>query len=172
MDGVLKECLLTNRVILEDLIGLMKTCLLFCQEMENLWKEIGIEETLNEVAVGERLKRMNLEPVAPGEGRKLSSVNVNTRYRQRKERIGALGDKVLDRVAGEEYKNTVARYVQGFDAGLSSLLDKMLKDGQRREYQSHVINLCQRLDFNGFWSGTQTGVGGFGGVGGDGGVNY
>ncbi|GMI02920.1 hypothetical protein TrLO_g8748 [Triparma laevis f. longispina] len=157
LDGVLKECLLTNRVILEDLIGLMKTCLLFCEEMENVWKEIGIEESLKEVAVGERLKRMNLEPVGIGEGRRLSSVNVNMRYRQRKERIAELGGKVLDKVSGEEYKNTVARYVQNFDAGLSSLLSKMLKDGQRREYQSHVINLCQRLDFNGFWSGTVDG---------------
>ena len=154
LDGVLKECLLTNRSLLRSLLGVVRTCLLFSGTVEHLFASTRLRERLHEAGVAERLKRTNLDPQEAGVGRKVSPTNSRNRHRQRSERMADLTSVCLELVEGKEYKDAVARMKSDFDAKLERLLGEMLRDGRRREYQSFLVGLGMRLDFNGFWSGT------------------
>ena len=157
LDTCLKECLLTNQVLLKSLTKLMNTCLLFSSEMQQFEKSLGISEAAEKNAVDERLKRLNLDPMKEGkEGevrRMNSSENQARRFRQRKQRIADMTSKVNERLSDPSYKSAIDRFSQNLDNLLSVFMNKLLVDSQA-QYHSHLSNLCMRLDYNGFWSGT------------------
>jgi gamma-tubulin complex component 2 len=158
LDTCLKECLLTNQVLLKTLTKLMGCCLKFEEEMKARWEGTGVDEDKKKVAVEERLKRMNLDPRREGgieekrrEGREQ---RMRERYDERLGREKRMGEGVGGMWREREYDNMVERFGQNFDS-LLGVFTRRLASDQQKQYHSHLTNLSTRLDYNGFWSATQ-----------------
>ena len=74
---------------------------------------------------------------------------VNEDKEERRQRIEKQTARVERELNNESYKRMIKRYCQVFDSNLSEFMLTLHSQPSGR-FQSHLANLCIRLDFNGF----------------------
>jgi gamma-tubulin complex component 2 len=167
LDSTLKETLLTNQDLLKILTKLMSTCLLFAEEMKAFNDSLELDSKFENVAVHERLQRLNLDPSDanapnPDKVKKTNTPKMQqARYKARRERLGTLTEEVKRGLVADSYTQMVKRFAASFDSLLASFMQKLFADAHS-QYHSHLTNLCTRLDYNGFWSSKSAAEGGAG----------
>ena len=70
---------------------------------------------------------------------------------ERRHRIEKQTTRVERELHNESYKRMIKRYCEVFDANLSEFM-QTLQSESKGQFQSHIANLCIRLDFNGFFT--------------------
>merc|ERR1711934_914268 len=70
----------------------------------------------------------------------------------RRARLATQSDEIRSIVAREEYKRMIERFRDNFDSTLGQFMHKLTElSHSGGEYQSHINNLVQRLDYNMFY---------------------
>jgi len=68
---------------------------------------------------------------------------------ERRHRIAKQTARVERELHNESYKRMIKRYGEVFDSNLTEFMETLQSQPTGR-FQSHIANLCMRLDFNGF----------------------
>jgi len=153
LDQSLEQCLLTNQTIVQSLTKLMTTCLLFSEQMDRFMLATKINEE-NEIAANKKrsLIQRNLNSLGKPSmnGAQLRRI-VAQDQEERRHRIEKQTTRVERELHNESYKRMIKRYCEVFDANLSEFM-QTLQSESKGQFQSHIANLCIRLDFNGFFT--------------------
>jgi hypothetical protein len=75
----------------------------------------------------------------------------------RRARVAAFSAQIKAELEQASYVKMVASYEKNFDALLQDFMGKLAANA-RFQANTHLANLVTRLDYNGFFSGTTTGV--------------
>jgi hypothetical protein len=65
--------------------------------------------------------------------------------------LGVRTEAVLAVTSGDSFRTTVGKYAELFDDHQSKFMARLWGDS-RAQYQSHLSNLCTRLDYNGYFA--------------------
>jgi gamma-tubulin complex component 2 len=149
----LEACLLTNRDLVRALTKIMKTCLLFTDQMKRFMKATKIEEDRNFVAT-EKQKLVHRNLNARGGTRtsrlsykRLHETMVNDRI-ERQRRVHRQTVRVEREVSGESYQRMVTRFEEVFSDNLREFMVQLTRSDDL--FHTHKVNLCVRLDYNGY----------------------
>jgi gamma-tubulin complex component 2 len=151
----LEACLMTNRDVLSALTKLLGTCLLFTNEMKTFIKATKLDDDRRALAKEKRSQfhRALNERHAPGRS-SLSRAAVEKilidDIAERKTRVRKQTARVTRELSSESYRMMVSRFDEVFTDHLREfMLQLKYADGL---FHSHKVNLCTRLDYNGFVS--------------------
>ncbi|KAF0711813.1 Aste57867_5071 [Aphanomyces stellatus] len=173
LDQCLKECLLTDPDLLRVLTKLMTVCLTFANSIDRFTRPYRLdEEAIRNEREAERDRRADkkardeadamLNPSQKLKTRRtLSAVPVprrNSGVDLRRARIKELSDdvrKALTDQAGGGGENPFVKMTADLEAQFDTLLADFMQQLLHRshlQYNSHLSNLCTRLDYNGFYT--------------------
>jgi gamma-tubulin complex component 2 len=151
----LEACLMTNRDVLGSITKLLGTCLLFTNEMKTFMRATRLDDDSRSVARHKRgrFQRGFTERSVP----RRSSLSRSEAERiivedmaERRARIQQQTARVHREVSSESYRSMIARFDEVFSGHLSDfMLQLKYADGL---FHSHKINLCTRLDYDGYAS--------------------
>lgn len=153
LQRVLEACLLTNRDLVRALTKLLKTCLLFSEQMKRFMKATKIEEERNTVAV-DMQKEVRHNLISRGVER---SATAKQRYVQlrlqsdreaRAKRVQRQSARVEREVSGEPYRRMLSRFEEVFTKNLRDFMVQL--NSSNDLLHTHKTNLCIRLDYNGY----------------------
>ena len=168
LDTCLKECLLSNHQLLKLLTKIMTVCLLFAEQIEHFTEVNRVDELATD-----RVRRPRRHQSPGMEDPDISSAAAPTRAQRalrkkaeaeerarkssslqaRRARLATQSDEIRSIVAREEYKRMIERFQDNFDSTLGQFMHKLTElSHSGGEYQSHINNLVQRLDYNMFYS--------------------
>jgi gamma-tubulin complex component 2 len=150
---VLEACLLTNRDLVRALTKLLKTCLLFSEQMKRFMKATKIEEERNIVATNmQREVQHHLNSRVSNSSTKASAKQLREtlqrRQQERRERVQRQSARVEREVSGEAYRRMVTRFDEVFTKHLREFMIQLTRSDDI--FHTHKVNLCIRLDYNGF----------------------
>ncbi|CEO98246.1 hypothetical protein PBRA_006360 [Plasmodiophora brassicae] len=134
LDTCLKECLLTNRNVLQSLTSLLSSCLLFAKHMNRFHAAFDAQ-------------RDSLD--TNGDIDRLTGA-------RRRERLAILSKQAMAAGQDAEYSNKIDEYLSGFDHKLNEFIGQLMERATG-QYDSHMTNLCTRLDFNNYYRTKQNG---------------
>ncbi|OQS06534.1 gamma-tubulin complex component [Thraustotheca clavata] len=167
LDQCLKECLLTDPELLRVLTKLMTVCLAFANQVEYFTRPFCLDEdAIRTEREAERDRRADKKAREEADllmstkvkMRKSSNIPVNTGRRGsnvdiRRQRLKHLTEDIragLQEPANNFIRNTSDLEVQ-FDTLLAEFMQQLLRRSHL-QYNSHLTNLCTRLDYNGFYT--------------------
>ncbi|KAF1786264.1 Gamma-tubulin complex component protein [Phytophthora cactorum] len=175
LDICLKECLLTDPELLRVLTRLMMVCMTFANSIESYTRPYFLdEETIKAEREAERDRRAEKKAREEAEvalasyqrqkgtfgGKKKGGVlrrRQSSQVDMRRTRIRELSDDVkraLTEREGDE-ENPFVRMTNDLENQFDSLLGEFMQQLLRRsllQQNSHLSNLCTRLDYNGFYT--------------------
>lgn len=153
LNQALEACLLTNRNLVRSLTKLMKTCLLFSDQMKLFMKATKISDDKNDVA-NEKQKVVQRTLNDRRDSRRflvdqktLQKTIQNSRM-ERKERIQRQTARVEHEIKGESYPRMISRFEEVFSKNLRDFMSQLTQSDDL--YHSQKVNLCIRLDYNGY----------------------
>ena len=152
MDSCLKECLLASQEHLKILTKLMTTCLHFADQMTRF--AMGHEGVTNGSDGGDVLGGGG-----KGKGKSFPSVyRSGSDGRQEREQQLEEQARVIERETSHE---TFSRMLDKVSSTFDEQLREFLSNLWSTSYQHHVqlVNLCVRLDYNGYYSQKFSGSG-------------
>ena len=147
----LRECLLTNGNLIRTLTKLMTTCLLYCDQMDLFVEMTQINEERERIAKEERKKRQ--QNISINSFSKKSRARAKTAMAARNARRGEHLERLEQELDSQSYKRMISRFNEVFNNNLKDFMEKLTSNGDER-FQSYCSNLCTRLDYNGFISGS------------------
>eukprot|EP00474_Spongospora_subterranea_P002659 CRZ03117.1 hypothetical protein [Spongospora subterranea] len=124
LDTCLKECLLTNHNILQSLTSLLSSCLIFARNMNNYHASFELLELTQ-----------NATPISGSKRRK---------------RLAMLSSQVMAAGQNSDYVEMIAKFLEKFDQKLTGLIEQ-LTERANTLHESHMMNLCTRLDYNSYY---------------------
>lgn len=158
LERALEACLLTNRELVRALTKLLRTCLLFTEQMKRFLKATKIEDDRNIVAgemqkvvqknLNERRRSIDTENA----DEKLLRATMHRARKEREQRVQRQTIRVQREVSSKSYQRMVLRFEQVFSDNLREFM--LLLNHSDDSYHTHKVNLCIRLDYNGYVSGT------------------
>ncbi|KAG7385097.1 hypothetical protein PHYPSEUDO_001949 [Phytophthora pseudosyringae] len=175
LDICLKECLLTDPELLRVLTRLMMVCMTFANSIESFTRPYFLdEETIKAEREAERDRRAEKKAREEAEvavasyqrqtgtlgGKKKGGMlrrRQSSQVDMRRTRIKELSDDVkraLTEREGDE-ENPFVRMTNDLENQFDSLLGEFMQQLLRRsllQQNSHLSNLCTRLDYNGFYT--------------------
>lgn len=147
----LEACLLTNRNLIRSLTKLMKTCLLFSDQMKRFMKATSIEDDRHHLAnEKQRTVRRNLNDRGAHQSLTLEALQQHLRAErlERQQRVQKQTIRVNRELSNESYQRMITRFDEVFS---SNLCDFMLQLKYSDDLNhAHKVNLCIRLDYNGY----------------------
>lgn len=149
----LEACLLTNRDLVRALTKLLKTCLLFSEQMKRFMKATKIEEERNVVAT-EMQKEIQHNLNSRGGVRSSQSSDkylhesLQRARADRTKRVQRQSARVEREVCGESYCRMVTRFDEVFSKNLKDFMVQLTSSNDL--FHTHKVNLCIRLDYNGY----------------------
>ncbi|RLN64304.1 hypothetical protein BBP00_00003556 [Phytophthora kernoviae] len=177
LDICLKECLLTDPDLLRVLTKLMTVCMTFANSIECFTRPYFLdEETIKAEREAERDRRAEKKAREEAEtalasyqrqtgtfrggGKKKGSVlrrRQSSQVDMRRARIKELSDDVKRALTEREgdQENPFVRMTNDLENQFDSLLGEFMQQLLRRsllQQNSHLSNLCTRLDYNGFYT--------------------
>ncbi|KAF4031510.1 Gamma tubulin complex component C-terminal [Phytophthora infestans] len=175
LDICLKECLLTDPDLLRVLTRLMMVCMAFANSIESYTRPYFLdEETIKAEREAERDRRAEKKAREEAEvalasyqrqtgtfgGKKKRSVlrrRQSSQVDMRRTRIRELSDDVKRALTEREgdKENPFVRMTNDLENQFDSLLGEFMQQLLRRsllQQNSHLSNLCTRLDYNGFYT--------------------
>eukprot|EP00743_Colponemidia_sp_Colp-15_P006425 GILK01006915.1.p1 GENE.GILK01006915.1~~GILK01006915.1.p1 ORF type:complete len:955 (+),score=184.16 GILK01006915.1:253-2865(+) len=137
LDMCLKECLLTDQELLKILTKITTTCLLFAQHVDRFTKSVKVDDAYMQAWDNYH---------APEVG------GIHRNELQRRQTRIEVESEHIGRVAQEKnYLRMIEKFSGNFDKHLKDFLER-LKDQSKSRYDSHLTNLCTRLDYNSFYT--------------------
>ncbi|GAB9466560.1 hypothetical protein Gpo141_00003931 [Globisporangium polare] len=177
LDMCLKECLLTDPDLLRVLTKLMTVCMTFSNSIERFTRPYFLdEETIKAEREAERDRRAEKKAreeaeaalasfqrisggAGPGAGKKKGVLKrrQSSQVDMRRARIKELSDDVKRALTEREgeMENPFVRMTSDLENQFDSLLGEFMQQLLRRsllQHNSHLSNLCTRLDYNGFYT--------------------
>jgi gamma-tubulin complex component 2 len=153
LNQALEACLLTNRNLVRSLTKLMKTCLLFSDQMKLFMKATKISDDKYHVA-NEKQKVVQRTLNDRRDSRRflvdqktLQKTIQNSRM-ERRERIQRQTARVEHEINGESYPRMISRFDEVFSKNLRDFMSQLTQSDDL--YHSQKVNLCIRLDYNGY----------------------
>ena len=130
----------------------MKTCLLFSDQMKRFIAATKIHDDRHDFAL-EKQKAVQRNLNDRGGARaslsqKLLQETIQNYRKDRQHRIQRHTVRVEREVLSDSYQKMVARFEQVFSSNLREFMMELTSSDDL--YHSHKVNLCTRLDFNGF----------------------
>ena len=149
----LEACLLTNRDLVRALTKLMKTCLLFSEQMKRFMKATKIDEDRNFVATEmQKMVQSTLNDRGGVRSSKQSSKileeSLKRAQTERLKRVRRQTARVEREVSGESYQRMVTRFEEVFSGNLRDFMVQLTSSDDL--FHTHKVNLCIRLDYNGY----------------------
>ncbi|KAG6622506.1 Gamma-tubulin complex component 2 [Phytophthora cinnamomi] len=173
LDICLKECLLTDPDLLRVLTKLMTVCMTFANSIERFTRPYFLdEETIKAEREAERDRRAEKRAREEAEvalasyqrqkgtfgGKKKGGVlrrRQSSQVDMRRTRIKELSDDVERALTEGDKENPFVRMTNDLENQFDSLLGEFMQQLLRRsllQQNSHLSNLCTRLDYNGFYT--------------------
>lgn len=156
LQRTLEACLLTNRDVVRALTKLLKTCLLFSEQMKRFMKATKLEEERNNVAT-EKQKEAVYDFYSRFTKRtfaKASVKHLQDHFRRnrndRLDRVQRQSARIEREVCGEPYRRMITRFEEVFTKNLKDFMIQI--NSSDDIYHIHKVNLCIRLDYNGYIS--------------------
>jgi gamma-tubulin complex component 2 len=154
LQRTLEACLLTNRDVVRALTKLLKTCLLFSEQMKRFMKASKLEEERNAVAIEKEkdaqhdfYSRLTKRTMA-----KAPVKHLQDHFRQnrsdRLDRVQRQSARIEREVCGEPYQRMITRFEEVFTKNLKDFMIQI--NNSDDIYHTHKVNLCIRLDYNGY----------------------
>jgi gamma-tubulin complex component 2 len=154
LQRVLEACLLTNRDLVRALTKLLKTCLLFSEQMKRFMKATQIEEERNVVATTRQREvqqhwnsRWSKSSSSKASAKQLRE-SIQRQREERMERVQRQSARVEREVSGEPYRRMVTRFEEVFTKHLRDFMIQLTRSDDI--FHTHKVNLCIRLDYNGY----------------------
>jgi gamma-tubulin complex component 2 len=151
LQRTLEACLITNRDLLSKLMRLMRTCLLFADQMNLFMKSIGIHEDRHTLAL-EKQKRIQQSlhdyEASRRHHRKGLREALRKDYVDRQQRTKEHTRRVEREVTLSTYTIMINRHEEVFTQQLREFMNLLSKDDDL--YHTQKVNLCLSLDYNGF----------------------
>jgi gamma-tubulin complex component 2 len=155
LQNSLEACLLTNRDLLRALTKLMTTCLLFSDQMKRFMKATKIDEDREAVATEKQKvmqRKLNDRGVSRAAvSRRLLKESMENDRIERLLRVQKQTARVERELSGDSYKNMIARFDEVFSDNLREFVLQLTESDD--VYHTHKVNLCIRLDYNGYVTG-------------------
>ena len=151
LERTMEACLITNRDLLSKLMRLMRTCLLFADQMNLFMKSVGIHEDRHTLAV-EKQKRIqqSLHDYETSRRNHQKGLREALRkdYLDRQERVREYTRRVEREVTLSTYTAMIDRHEEVFNQQLREFMNLLSKSDDL--YHTQKVNLCISLDYNGF----------------------
>jgi gamma-tubulin complex component 2 len=151
LQRTLDACLITNRDLLSKLMRLMRTCLLFADQMNLFMKSIGIHQDRHELAL-EKHKRVQQSLHDYETSRRYHQKSLHEALRKnyvdRQDRVREHTRRVEREVTLSTYTVMIDRHEEVFTQQLREFMNLLSKDDDL--YHTQKVNLCVSLDYNGF----------------------
>jgi len=148
----LEACLLTSRDLVRALTKLMTTCLLFTDQMKRFMKATLIEEDQRNVAIEkQKLVQRGLNDrggLRPAMSRNLLRENIERDRAERQRRVEQQVARVEREVSSDSYQKMIVRFEEVFSDNLREFMLQLTETDDL--YHMHKVNLCIRLDYNGY----------------------
>ena len=152
----LEACLLTNRDLVRSLTKLLKTCLLFSDQMKLFMKATKIEDDRKSVASEKQKvvqrnlsdRRSSVGLAVSNDSRKNLQKSIKKSRKERKERIKRQTLRVEREIRGDSYPRMIARFDEVFSNNLRDFMALLTRTDDL--YHTQKVNLCIRLDYNGY----------------------
>ena len=153
LQKALEACLLTNRDLVRALTKLLKTCLLFSDQMSLFMKATKIEDDRHNVAAEkQKVVQKNLNKRRDSKrysmDRKALHKSMQSSQLERKQRIQRQTARVEREIMGESYPRMISRFDEVFSDNLREFMAQLTHSDDL--YRAEKINLCNRLDYNGY----------------------
>ena len=110
-----------------------------------------INEERERIAKEERKKRQ--QNISINSFSKKSRARAKTAMAARNARRGEHLERLEQELDSQSYKRMISRFNEVFNNNLKDFMEKLTSNGDER-FQSYCSNLCTRLDYNGFISGS------------------
>ncbi|XP_007897077.1 gamma-tubulin complex component 2 isoform X1 [Callorhinchus milii] len=140
LDNCMKDCMLTNMVLLKIFSKLMSLCVMFTNCMQTFTQNIKIDSEMTHGT----MKKPPTQSECTEETEKKRISNKVTMSENVAERID-----VLHSTSG--FDSTINTFDNNFSSNLLDLLDK-LSISSTNDCEHSMINIIYRLDFNGFYT--------------------
>lgn len=153
LQHILEACLLTNRELVRALTKLMKTCLLFSDQMKLFMKATKLQSDRDNVAsekqkVVQRHLSDRRGAIRFSIARDELEKSIEMSRLERKTRIRRQTVRVEREITGESYPRMITRFDEVFSENLREFMEQLKTSDDL--YHSQKVNLCIRLDYNGF----------------------
>jgi len=149
----LEACLLTNRDLLRSLTKLLSTCLLFSDQMKKFMEATKVEDDKRLVATEKRRAiQRNLNDrggVRVSLSRKRTEEALRNDLQARSERVKQQTARVRREITSDSYQRMIQRFDQVFSEHLSDFMVRLKYSDAAID---NKLNLCSRLDYNGYLS--------------------
>jgi len=150
LEQTLAACLLTDRDYVLAFTRVMQTCLLFSKQMETFIKKVRLHQDRHQVALENR-DRVQKSLLARGSGlmddTSIGRIN-REEQAEKQQRIKEQGRRLEREVSSPEFRRMISHYETTFAKHLRAFMKIVTKSDDR--YHTQKLNLCVRLDFNGF----------------------
>jgi gamma-tubulin complex component 2 len=152
LQRTLEACLLTNRDLVSSSTKLMATCLLYADQMKLFFKSTRIDDDRKAVAQEKhRQIQRNLNDRGGGRATLSSKDLQDTIQKDRQERqnrVHRQTRRVEREITNDSYRKMISRFDVVFSENLKDFMLQLMQADDL--YHSHKVNLCIRLDYNGY----------------------
>lgn len=151
MERTMEACLITSRELLSSLMRLMRTCLLFADQMNLFMKSIGIHQDRQNLAM-EKQKRVQ-QGLSDWKSKRRNNDKVlretlRKDYLDRQRRVLEHTRRVQREVTVTTYTAMIDRHEEVFNQQLKEFMNLLSHSDDL--YHTQKVNLCFSLDYNGF----------------------
>ena len=151
LERTLEACLITSRELLSSLMRLMRTCLLFADQMKLFMKSIGINEDRHKLALEkQKVVQQGLHNWDTSRRNNQKGLHKTLRkdYLDRQQRVFEHTRRVEREVTLSTYTAMIGRHEEVFSQQLREFMNLLSKSDDL--YHTQKVNLCISLDYNGF----------------------
>jgi gamma-tubulin complex component 2 len=156
LQSTIQACLLTSRELIRALTRLLKTCLLFSDQMGHFIRATQINEDRDAVATEkQKVVERSLngrDRVGVSNSEKRLRHTLEEARRERAERVNRQTLRVKREVANESYRRMIVRFEEVFSEHLKEFMVRLSSADDSYPTNAQLANLCVRLDYNGYVS--------------------
>jgi gamma-tubulin complex component 2 len=157
LQRILEACLLTNRNVIRALTKLLKTCLLFTEQMKRFMKATKLDDDRTNIAIEtQKMVQRTLNERGASTSRpstKILQENMRKAREENVQRLQRQTARIHREVSSESFQRMITRFEEVFSENMRDFMVQLTtSDGDL--LQIHMVNLCIRLDYNGFVTGS------------------
>ena len=151
LQRTMEACLITSRELLSSLMRLMRTCLLFADQMKLFMKSIGIHQDRDTLALEKQKsvqQSLHKFDISRRHNQKALHATLRKDYMDRQRRVLEHTRRVEREVTLSTYTAMIDRHEEVFNQQLREFMNLLSKSDDL--YHTQKVNLCISLDYNGF----------------------
>jgi gamma-tubulin complex component 2 len=153
LQRISEACLLTNRNVVRALTKLLKTCLLFTEQMRRFMKATKLDDDRTNIAIEtQKMVQRTLNERGVSTSRpstKILQENMRKAREDQLQRVQRQVARIEREVASESFQRMITRFEEVFSENMRDFMVQLTRSDDDL-LQIHKVNLCIRLDYNGF----------------------